>query len=776
MGQKIRPAAPVQTVRQAVGLALGSVLFFFAVCLGSAGTVRSVAPLLILLTLAAAFLFWDRLRNRLKPPILALAVVVAMDALSCAYAVSGKFALNELLKVMTAFCLALLLLAFLGADRPDRRAAIVLEGFGVVAGLVSIDLLSTRWISTPVLTILGWFTADYMNLAAVEEGVRMTSVLIYPNTFATCVGVGTLLGLGLTVSSEKRGERAAHLVCLFVNALAFVLVFSMGACVMIVPAFLVLLALTGKEQRTGMLILMVETLAVTMLAAVPISMTSMTAWTGFRPIPLLCTMVGAAALCALDLLAGRRIVEKLRGHGKAVLELTAVLLAAAAALLVAAYNLTTGITLQAGETLRRSAYPEPGAYILTADADSDPTVVVESQNRTDTIVHTSSELYSGPLSQAAFTVPEDSLVVYFNFRADTAVRLDSVRYSGENGSGSVPLGYRLLPAFIANRLQGLWANQNAIQRFAFYEDGLKLFRRSPIIGQGLGAYGNGVNGVQSFYYFTWYAHNEFIQAMVETGIVGLILLIGLLVVSGISIWRGRKKPMSPALGAALVFLVCHGMLDGVFSYFATLPMVYSIFAAIDLGCGEDCPRPAWAEKQAAQNGLAVGICAMLAVVGILLGCNSAARNMAEASPDFDTLERAAALDPFEWADYMLTYVSRVTGTEPDEETRQKADEYAVRLGKVDSNIIPYYLAEYYLDSGRTAQGLAQAERYVRYVSADAAAWQKTFELLEKYERDTPEYRAGVSHIADLLDAWNEDNMGHIELDGQARAFIGRMRA
>jgi len=306
MGKKANRGGAALGAGRSFGPALGAVLFFFAVCLGSSGTVRTTAPLLILLVLAAAFLFWERLRDRLRPPILALALVVLMDLVSCTYAVSGKFALYELLKVVTGFCLALLVLVFPGGDRPERGAAAVLEGFGAFAGLVSIDLMSTRWISTPVMTVLGWFTTDFMNLAVVEEGVRMTSVLIYPNTFATCVGVGVLLGLGLAVSSEKRGERAVHLVCLSVNALAFVLVFSMGGCIMIVPAFLVLLALTGKERRAGMLILMAETLLVTILAAVPISMTSMTAWTGFRPIPLLCAILGAAALCALALLAGRR--------------------------------------------------------------------------------------------------------------------------------------------------------------------------------------------------------------------------------------------------------------------------------------------------------------------------------------------------------------------------------------------------------------------------------------------------------------------------------------
>ena len=55
-------------------------------------------------------------------------------------------------------------------------------------------------------------------------------------------------------------------------------------------------------------------LAVTALCAFPISLTSMTAWTGFQPIPLLCAAGGAAVLCGLDLPAGRRLAVRLAGH------------------------------------------------------------------------------------------------------------------------------------------------------------------------------------------------------------------------------------------------------------------------------------------------------------------------------------------------------------------------------------------------------------------------------------------------------------------------------
>lgn len=776
MAHRSQLPAPSRTALTGLAMVLAVALYFLTICLCSAATVRTMAMLLVLLALSAAFLFYDRLRDRLKPPMLALAAMVLMDLASCFYAVSKKFALHEILKVMTAFCLTLVLLAFIGGKKPERKLAGLLEGFASFAGLVSIDLLSIRMLSTPVMAVLSWFSTDYLDIPAVEEGVRMTSILLYPNTFATCVGIGVLLSLGLAVSTEKPGQRAVHLACLFVNALSFVLAFSLGACAMIVPAFLILLALTGREKRTGLFLLMVETLAVTLICAFPISLTSMTAWTGFRPIPLLCTIAGAAVLCALDLLAGQRLAAKLAGHGRAVLLFTLALLVGAVIFLLAALTLTTGTSLQPGNSLRRSVYPAPGAYTVTAAADGDVQVVIESQNRGDAMMHTSTELYQGPLSQASFTVPEDSLVVWFTFLTDAEVQLDSAEYAGERSAGKVPLDYLLLPGFIANRIQGLKANQNAIQRFAFFEDGLKLFSRSPVFGLGMGAYANGVNGVQSFYYFTKYAHSQYIQALTEQGIVGFVLFLSLLTVGAVSVWRGRKKPLAPALGAAVVFIAGHSAVEGTFSQYASLPTIFGLFATVSLCCGENFPLPAWMEKRAVKNGIALGVCTLVALFGVLLGCNIAARGLVTDPSDLDQLEQAAALDPFEKADYLLTYVIQAGDPEADGEVREKADEYAARLAKLDSNSIPIYLAEYYLRTDRTEQGLEQAEQYVSYVSADAAVWQRTFDLLEEYEQDTDAYRAGVSRIADLLDAWNAENLGRIELDEQAQAFIDRTRA
>ncbi len=773
MAPKLPLPAAVRTAGRDLALLLSAALFFLTVCLSSAATVKNTAIVLIFLTLSAAFLFYGKLRDRLRPPILALGLVVLMDGLSNLYAVSGKFALYEFLKVLIAFCMALLLTAFTGGRDPGRQAACVLEGFSAAAGLVSVDLLSTRWISTPVLGLLSRFTPDYTHLTAVEEGTRMTSLFMNPNVFAGIAGTGVLLSLGLAVSAEGRRARTAHLVCLFASALSFVLAFSIGACLTIVLGFLAILVLERPERRTGLLLLMLETFVLTVLAVFPISRTSLTAWSGVRLTPLLCLAGGAAALCLLDR-PGQRLAARLAEKRKAVFALAGGILAGLAVFFAAACLLTGSVTLQPGEALRRSVYPKPGSYTVSSRADGRAFVLIESQNRAETMMHTSTVLYRGPLDQASFTVPEDSTVVYFSFSAEATVSVETVAYTGEAGSGKVPLGYRLLPEFAANRLQGLFANQNAIQRLVFFEDGLKLFRRSPLIGMGLGVYENGVKSVQSFHYLTKYAHNHYIQTLAETGLAGLVLFLGLLVLSAAAVWRGRREPLAPALGAALVFMAAHGAVEVVFSAYPYLPAAFGVFAAINLTCGGALPAP-WMKREGVRSGMLLGICGLLAVFGLLLSCNMAAQDLSRQREDLSNLQKAVRLDRFEWADHMLAYVIRGADAGADSEVRRQADAYALRLAQLDSNVVPLYLAEYYLKTDRLAQGMEMAEKYVDYVSSDSAAWQKAFDLLARYEEDSEVYRAGVLDLASRLDAWNRENMGEITVDQKAQELIARAR-
>lgn len=780
MGKKTNRHAAKQTPA-AVGTALlaaCTVLYFWAVCLTTASSVKMTALALTAISLASVFLFFARLRGRVGVPLLLLAAVLVMSGVSTLYAVSGKFALYEFLKLLSAFCLGLLLLVCAPGERQDagRWIAKVLSGFSAIAGLVSIDMLSTRLFSGLVLSALSLFTPDYGGLVGVEAGIRMTSMFENPNVFAGVAGLGVLLSLGLAVSSDHRTERTVQTAILYVNSLAFVLAFSMGASGSIAAAFLIFLLLEQRKKRSALLILMGETLVCTVLAAGVISVTSFQAWNGAQPVPLLCTALGAAVLCAADKLLGLRLTQLLEKRRKLIPVLVCVLLTALVIFVLAAYRLTGPITLDAGEALRRAAYPEAGSYTLSVGSDGPLNVVIESQNQRDTMMHTSAVLYTGDADAASFEVPEGSLVVYFNFYALEGADLRSASYIGENGAGSIPLGYKLLPGFMANRLQGLWANENAIQRLVFFSDGLKLFRRSPVYGLGLGAFENGAKSVQSFAYVTKYVHNHYIQTLAETGVIGLALFLLLLSGSAAAVLFERKKgetshPLTPALGASLAFMAAHAATEVVFSSYPYLPVAFGVFVLISLCCGEALPGPKLGEKGQMISLLTISV--LIAAYSVLLICNLHARAVVDADDTFEAMDKAISLDRFEWADYALSYVIIVPNVEASEEVQAQADKYAQRLERLDSNTVPLDLAKYYFQTGRTEKAMAMVEKYVNYVSSDAEAWQQAFDLMLRYEEDQEVYRAGVLRIAQLLDAWNAANIGEITVDDSARALIGR---
>lgn len=768
--------APFSAKNMAWALAVGA-LVFMVVCLCSASTIKTTAVVLSFCLAVSVFVWFAPLRERLWMPVLALTVYVVIDGVSASYAVAGKFALYEFLKVLCAFCVALLLtLAAPGkGERPARWIATVLETAAAAAALVSIDMLSTRILSGGVLSALEKLTTDYRGLAGVEAGVRMTSVFINPNIFAGCAGIGVLLSLGLTASSEDAWERCVHCALLYVNSLAFVLAFSMGASGAIACAFAVYLLLEYKERRTGAFVLMLETLVLTVIAAAAISMTSFGAWDGVNAIPILCAVFGAAALCCVDRLAGRRLAGIKLLRGRTVLLPALAVVAALAVYILAAWSWTGGVTLTEGGMLRRAAYPDAGTYSLAIEADGAVGVTIESQNSQETMMHTSTVLYGGDASEAVFTVPEDSLVVYFNFHAPDGARFSSAACVGDGGTVKIPLGYRLLPGFMANRLQGLFANENAIQRFVFFDDGMKLFARSPVIGLGMGAYENAIKNVQPFYYETKYAHNHYIQTLVETGVVGLALFAALFAVSAVSLYKARKRedpsPILPALGALLVFMAIHAAVEVVFSAYPYLPFAFGVFALVNLSCGESFEPPRIGVK--VKTAALLCVCAFVGAYGILTLLNVRAMIRVRSESTFQSLEVAAKQDKFEWADYLLTYVNSSMTDEANDEVRQKSEIYAAKLAQVESNSIPFFLAEYYFYTGNTEQALAMVEKYVSYVSSDEAAWNNAFHLLEQHEQEGEPYRNGVLRIVELLEDWTARNMGDITLDEAARNFAAR---
>lgn len=756
-----------------------SVVFFFVVCLFSTSTVKRAALILVALTLVLVLLRFSKLRSRVTVSFIALALYVLMNGMSTLYATSGKFALYEFLKILCAFCLTMIVLAVAPGQGMEsgRWIASILEGFVALAALVSVDMISTHYISDLILFLLSKITPNYLELEPLVPGTRINSIFTNPNVFAGIAGIGVILSLGLVLSSAGKKERAVHTSCLAVTSLAFVLAFSMGGSGTIALAFLVYLALESRERRPHLFLLMAETLVVTLLSAMVISTTSFDAWVAQRPIPLACAILNAAVLPALEVGVNGRLSNKLRGHGRIAAMFLGGAAASVAVYAVLAFQLTGPASLEPGEYLFRSIYPEPGEYTVDIQADGPVNVYIYGYNRAEILLLAPEVLYYGPAEEAAFSVSEKSEVVYFQMTSGQPVNIDRISCSSVRATIEVPLRYKLLPGFMANRIQGLFANSSVMQRLVYFEDSMKLFKKSPVIGLGLGAFESSLKSVQSYYYETKYLHNHYLQTLLDTGIVGLLLFAGIFVACGVSIWRARRKdgfdPMVPALGGALMFMAAHGGVEVDFSMYSYLPVAFVTFGLIGL-CTQDA-MPRVDKERAIQTGATLGISALMAVFGLLLVGNMQAAALAAREPTMDDLAKAAKLDKFEWADYMLAYVVSSVDDQIEDETRIQAEQYAERLSRVDSNSIPFYLADYYLTLGRIEPGMRMLEKYTDYTASDSTTWQNALDLLEWHEKDTEQFRTEVERLAARMDAWNEEHLGTVGLSEKNLAFLARMR-
>lgn len=308
---------------------------------------------------------------------------------------------------------------------------------------------------------------------------------------------------------------------------------------------------------------------------------------------------------------------------------------------------------------------------------------------------------------------------------------------------------------------------------------MKLFQRSPVVGLGLGAFENSVQGAQSFFYETKFAHNHYVETLVSTGAIGLVLFVGMLLLCALAVLKNLRRgseadPLSPALGAALLFMAGHAGVEVVFSFHFYLPIALGVLGLICLCCGGELAF--LPSKEEARSWCVVGLCALLVLFAVFLGLNMKARKTAETNAlrdPYRSLSRAAKLDFFEYNDYMLSYVVMAQGVdrEADWEIFSTANQYAQRLAKADSNAIPPYLADFYFATNQPQEAVAVLKKFVDYVSASSETWQTAFSILEEWTGAYPENGQTALELERMLQAWNEENMGSVTLSEANRLYL-----
>lgn len=445
--------------------------------------------------------------------------------------------------------------------------------------------------------------------------------------------------------------------------------------------------------------------------------------------------------------------------------------------MVLAVNWTGPIDMAAGDSITRGAYLSEGAYTLHVEADGPVNVQVQTQTWEDAVMNRKQTAYSGAADGASFNAPADNRSVTFIVTADASVHIDAIRYDGA-ASGQLRLNYTLLPEAIAGRIQTLRSEGNVVQRTVYIQDAMKLFSRSPVVGLGMGAFENGIYNVQSYHYETKYVHNHYVQSMVDTGIIGLLLWVGTLAASAIAVfrlWRKEREQqafaMSAALGALLLFLMIHAAVEVIFSSGYFLPFGYGALAVVNLCCGDLLPLTFAKESARRWMARAEGLGGRVrgAAVHEPLGRQPRPAGQLRCGPG------GRGSGPLRVADHKLSYVySASAETDLPAGMQETLERYMADLEKLNSNSVPKYLAEADFRLGRTEQGFAMLDKYVDYTPSDPDTWDASFRLVMQYNDNSAAFLAGASQLRDKLTEWNAQNLGAITLKDDVAAYLSEM--
>lgn len=605
------------------------------------------------------------------------------------------------------------------------------------------------------------------------------------------MALAVILSLYLMISATDKKNVMIASSLLAINALSYLLAFSMGSLFMFLIACLIMIATTEKGKRISLFLLMIETAILTFIFAF-VSMIGLGNSGIIGLTSLLALVLNAFTLYHLDYRLRPALSRKMNENIRLLYSTVIVIIIIVTGYTAASLMISNEMSLNSNENVTRAIYVPGGEYTLTIESSAPVTLNIQSQNEYDLMRHTSTILYKGTNKQPiSFAVPDDSKIVQIQFVSmGEATEIFSAEYSGAE-NGKVHLDYPLLPDIIANRIQNLFANENLVQRTMFFKDGMELFSKSPIIGRGLGGFENGVYSVQDFYYETKYAHNHYIQVLSDLGIVGFILFMSILVSSVASIIKAKRKSRSlfaiPMLSACIIQIFGQALTDAVWSTGVFLGFSAAILALITVFCAEPLKLKETFNKEHLRITEKMALSVFTGLFVLLLSGNLYAQAHARAGvKDFDDIKRLILLDRFEYNDYKLSYIKNAPMSD-SEDVLQQAQIYSDQLLKVESNSLAPYIVDYKFKVYHDSDAFDVAKQGLQNNRSNPNMWIRMFDVFEAHidpvgpnvddaadRLRSPEfYIKSVLELYDMLLERNKNSLDDILLTPSNNAFIGK---
>lgn len=741
----------------------------------------------------ALLVLGDRKRIWNLPSLLLLGYA-AFSWVTIFWAMSGKFHLREWSKILIAvffFLLVAMHKKFDGAFA--RRVMGAIAGISAIYALLSIEAVSTGLTKT-LLARLPALDAEKI----VFQNSRLNGIFGNANIEASIYAIGIFCAIALVCGAEKKWQRILFTVTLSFSAFAFLLVFSMGAIACFIAAVAAYLIFAGKGRSAALLRML--SAAVPTLVCGFIAFALLNSERSALVLALLLANAGVSAL--LELTVSARLSAVLERHEKLAFGVLIAVALGAAVYIAAALKVTGPYTF--GSFIDRSAKLGVGEHTVTVEADGEVTGWIYSWDTLGMLTGERTSLHYGKVEQeVTIHVPEGSEICGFNFSAEPGV---TIYRAVIDGVQEIPLNFRLLPGFAANRLQTISASSSPIIRAMYRQDALRLWRFSPVVGNGIGAFETGVTSVQDYPYETRYVHQHYLQVLLEDGVIGLALFAGALAAMLLALWKKRKQTpesqyywLYPALCAEFVMNGLQMCWDVSMSMIVFLCMTYALYGLIVATCAEPFAEKAAAEengkkKKAQAKGpdtsllarnIGIGFTAvvLLTLCGNLYATSKANAPVGSTDEFMSNLSAAARLDLYEHNDQKLSYVV-ASLNEGGEAYRAQADEYAAQLAGAQSNTIPRYLVGYYLQTEQYDKAIDEAILSASYSASDADTWDDCAALLNEalfqnmltplLTEERAALMAKLTEYYDALQAYNASALVPVELSESAQAFFDKI--
>lgn len=397
---------------------------------------------------------------------------------------------------------------------------------------------------------------------------RINSTLQYPNALASYVMALFFLTIGMLMIQKKWWQKAVAGTCSFILFVTFILTQSRGAQLLFPVVLVIFFLVMPKGNRikavTNVILFAVPATAIALIITPYLSADVLN-------IKVLGLLIAGIVLSGLVGITSKYVASAMQ---KINWKVYVGLISVSVAIIITAgiYVINSSVLVELKhditvenrlQSIVKDVALEPNKeYILRYEAEAWMEekksyayfVRVFSKNEKNILFGGSTQIIRENLQvtngieerSVKFTTPEDSelISIYFsNYYAGTGVKIYNVRVIDANTSKTynIVLKNKYNLDKFTNRFKNILQQNSLVSREIFYKDGLEIFKDRWLLGAGGGAWNYLYRQYQSYNYASSQAHNFPLQLSIETGILGLLILLSLIIGLAYTYIRYYKK-------------------------------------------------------------------------------------------------------------------------------------------------------------------------------------------------------------------------------------------